>query len=392
MALRGDGSHMVPLDAAIETMRQTGREEMDSMHKETSLGGLAVQPPPAYPAGRAVLYPRPMRAWQLHDTDGPGSYQLDEIDTPEPEPGEVRVSIRVAALNHLDLWVSRGLPKPHHFPHIAGADGAGVVDAVGEGVSSVAVGDEVTINPSLSCGSCAACLAGDIVFCRSFGILGEHHSGTLAEQVVLPARNVIPRPDTEWEVAGSYGLAFGTAYRMLRRARLRAGETLLVVGIGGGVATAALQLGLAMGADVMATSRSEAKRAWAVSHGAVAAVDSTESFSKELPRKADVIVESVGPATFDQSVRSTAPGGRIAVCGATSGPKVELTVPVLFFKQIEIIGSTMFTHDEFRKVSALVDSGKVRPKVDHVFDFGDLPEALALLDAGDQLGKVALRY
>lgn len=332
-----------------------------------------------------------MRAWQLHDTDGPESYRLDDIAAPEPGPGQVRVKIRVAALNHLDLWVSRGLPKPHSFPHIAGGDGAGVVDSLGEGVSSVSVGDEVTINPSLSCGECAACLAGDIVYCRSFGILGEHHAGTLAEYVVVPARNVVPKPVDAWEVAGSYGLTFGTAYRMLRRARLRAGETLLVVGIGGGVAAAAFELGRAMGADVMVTSRSEAKQQWAIDRGAIAVADSSGAFSKELPRRADVVVESVGPATFDQSVRSTAAGGRIAVCGSTSGSKVELTVPLLFFKQLEILGSTMFTHAEFSDVTALVAAGKVRPQVDEVFDFADLPTALAKLDAGDQLGKVALR-
>ena len=333
-----------------------------------------------------------MRAWQLHDTDGPGSYRLDEIDPPHPDPGEVRVELRVAALNHLDLWVSRGLPKPHHFPHIAGGDGAGVVDAVGDGVESIGPGAEVTINPSISCGVCAACLAGDIVYCRSFGILGEHRSGTLAEHVVIPERNVVPRPGTEWEVAGSYGLAFGTAYRMLRRARLSAGETLLVVGIGGGVATAAFQLGLAMGADVMVTSRSPAKRQWALDHGAIAAADSSAAFSKDLPRRADVVVESVGPATFDQSIRSAAAGGRLAVCGSTSGTKVELTVPILFFKQLEIVGSTMFTHDEFRKVTGLVDGGKVQPRVDAVYDFDDLPQALARLDAGEQLGKIAIRF
>ena len=333
-----------------------------------------------------------MRAWQLHDTEGPESYRLDEIDLPEPGPGDVRVAMRIAALNHLDLWVSRGLPKPHHFPHTAGGDGAGVVDAVGDGVTSVAVGDEVTLNPSLSCGECPACLAGDIVYCRSFGILGEHRSGTLAEQVVVPARNVVARPPVDWAVAGSYGLAFGTAYRMLRRARLRAGETLLVVGIGGGVAAAAFQLGQAMGADVMVTSRLEDKRQWALDNGAFAAADSSGAFSKELPRRADVVVESVGPATFDQSIRSTAAGGRIAVCGSTSGTKVELTVPVLFFKQLEILGSTMFTHKEFRQVTALVASGKVEPQVDQVFDFDDLPSALARLDAGEQLGKVALRF
>ncbi|MDX1448949.1 MAG: alcohol dehydrogenase catalytic domain-containing protein [Acidimicrobiia bacterium] len=333
-----------------------------------------------------------MRAWQLHDTNGPDSYQLDSIDPPVPGPGEVRVAMRIAALNHLDLWVSKGLPKPHHFPHIAGADGAGVIDAVGDGVTGVAEGDEVTINPSLSCGRCSSCLAGEIVFCRSFGILGEHHSGTLAEQVVVPARNVIARPDVDWPVAGSYGLAFGTAYRMLRRARLQAGETLLVVGIGGGVAAAAFELGQAMGADVMVTSRSESKRAWAMEHGAVAAVDSSDAFSKELPAKADVVVESVGPATFDQSIRSTSPGGRIAVCGSTSGPKVGLTVPVLFFKQIEILGSTMFTHGEFAEVTSLVASGKVQPQVDQVFGFDQLPQALTRLEAGEQLGKVALRF
>lgn len=333
-----------------------------------------------------------MRAWQLHDTAGPESYRLDEVEAPVPGPDEVRVSMRVAALNHLDLWVSRGLPKPHHFPHVAGGDGAGIVDAVGPGVTSVAVGDEVTVNPSLSCGRCPACLAGDIVYCKSFGILGEHRSGTLADQIVLPVRNVVPRPEVDWAVAGSYALAFGTAYRMLRRARLRAGETLLVVGVGGGVAAAAFQLGQAFGADVMATSRDERKRQWALENGAVGVADSADAFSKQLPRRADVVVESVGPATFDQSLRSTAPGGRIAVCGATSGAKMELTVPILFFKQIEILGSTMFTHEEFRQVTALVGAGKVEPQVDVVYDFDRLPDALARLDAGEQLGKVVVRF
>lgn len=333
-----------------------------------------------------------MRAWQLHDTNGPESYRLDHVDSPEPGPGEVRVRMRIAALNHLDLWVSRALPAPKHFPHIAGGDGAGVVDAVGEGVTTPSIGDEVTINPSLSCGRCPACMAGDIVYCRSFGILGEHHSGTLAEQVVMPAHAAVARPDVDWEVAGSYGLTYGTAYRMLSRARLGAGDTLLVVGIGGGVASAAFQIGMAMGADVMVTSRDDAKLAWALEQGAMAGVRSDGVFSKELPRRADVVVETVGPATFDQSIRSTTAGGRIVVCGATSGVKIELTVPVLFFKQLEIIGSTMFNHDEFARVTALVAAGKVRPQVDRVFDFEDLPAALARLDAGDQLGKVALRF
>jgi NADPH2:quinone reductase len=299
------------------------------------------------------------------------------------------------AFNHLDLWVSRGLPAPHHLPHVPGADAAGVVDAVGDGVTRVAAGDEVIINPSTSCGRCAACLAGDIVYCRSYGILGEHKPGTMAEAVVVPEINAIAKPASiDWETAGSFGLATGTAYRMLRRARLRAGETVLVVGVGGGVSSAALLIARAMGARVFVTSRSADKIHWATEHGAEAGFDSTGEFSKDLKAagvSADVVVENVGPATWNQSIRSASPGGRLVVCGSTSGTKVELTVPVLFFKQLEIIGSTMFTHAELAETLGLVSSGAVRPMIDRVFDFTELPAALERLDNGDQLGKVALR-
>jgi NADPH:quinone reductase-like Zn-dependent oxidoreductase len=336
-----------------------------------------------------------MRAWLLHDTEGPHSYRLGEVPTPEPGPGEARVALRTAALNHLDLWVSRGLPKPKHFPHIAGADGAGVVEAVGPGVEEVAVGDEVIVNPSLSCGRCAACLAGDIVFCRSFGILGEHHHGTLAEQVVVPARNLVPKPaELSWEVAGSFGLVTGTAYRMLRRTQLTAGEVVLVVGVGGGVASAALLLALEMGARVYVTSRSEEKIAWAQEQGAEGGFRSDGEFSKELKaalgRGADVVVENVGAATWEQSVRSAQPGGRIAVCGGTAGSTVQLSLPVLFFKQLQVIGSTMFTHGELAAVLPLVRRG-VHPPVDQVYDFEQLPEALTRLDAAEQLGKLVIQ-
>lgn len=337
-----------------------------------------------------------MRAWYLESTNGPSSFTLGDLPTPEPGPGEVRVRLRISALNHLDLWVSMGLPAPHHFPHVAGADGAGVIDAVGAGVDGVAAGDEVIVNPSTSCGACPACLGGEIVYCRSYGILGEHRQGTLAEYVVLPARNVVAKPPAlDWETAGSFGLATGTAYRMLRRARVAAGGSVLVVGVGGGVSSAAALLAKAMGARVFVTSRSPEKIAWAVAHGAEAGFDSAGEFSKEVKAAVgavDVVVENVGPATWDQSIRSLAPGGRVVLCGSTSGPKVELTVPVLFFKQLEIIGSTMFTHSEFARALSLVSTAGAAPPVDRVFDFADLPAALARLDAGDQLGKIALRH
>lgn len=338
-----------------------------------------------------------MRAWQIHDTSGPAGFTLDEIPEPEPGPGEVRVRLEVSALNHLDLWVSKGLPKPHHYPHITGADGAGVVDALGEGVTGVEIGDEVIVNPSTSCGRCRECLAGDVVYCRSYGIVGEHRPGTLAEQVIVPAPNAVPKPEgLSWEVAGSFGLASGTAYRMLRRAGLRTGESLLVVGVGGGVSSVATLIGVAMGARVFVTSRSAEKIAWAREHGAEGGFDSSGEFSKELRSaaggQADVVVENVGPATWSQSMRSASAGGRIVVCGATSGPKVEITVPVLFFKQLEIIGSTMFTHREFDEILDLVERGVVEPPVDRVYPAAELPAALERLEAGEQMGKVAVRW
>lgn len=287
------------------------------------------------------------------------------------------------------------MPAPHHFPHTSGGDGAGVVSALGSNVDSVAVGAEVVLNPSISCGLCSACLAGESPFCRSYGILGEHFPGTLAEEVVLPARNVVTKPASlTWEQAAAYPLVTGTAYRMLRRARLSAGDVLLIVGIGGGVASMGLQLGLAMGATVYVTSRDQSKIDQAVAWGAAGGFDSEGEFSKELKaaagRSADVVLESVGPATFGQSMRSMQPGGRIAICGSTSGPKVEITVPALFFKQIEIIGSTMFNHAEFHTVTELVGSGKVPVIVDSVTPFENLPDALARLEAGKQLGKVVI--
>ncbi len=337
-----------------------------------------------------------MRAWIMHEIAGPESFRLEEVETPQLGWGEVRVRLRNAALNHLDLWVSRGLPKPD-LPHVAGADGAGVVEAVGTEVQDVEVGEEVIVNPSLSCRHCRACLAGDITFCESYAILGEHRWGTLAEQVVVPASNVVAKPDRmPWEKAGAFGLATTTAYRMLRRARLQAGDVLLVVGVGGGVSSAGLLLGLAMGARVFVTSTSEDKLERAVELGAEAGFDSGSEFGRQLRSQlgsgADVVLENVGPATWEQSVRSLNPGGRLVLCGGTSGTTVEIKLPQLFFRQLEVIGSTMFDHAEFGRALALVEQGRVPVLVDEVFGFEELPQALARMEAGRQFGKVVIEH
>lgn len=329
----------------------------------------------------------------LHDVNGPDSFRLEETPTPVPGPGEVRVRLESAALNHLDLWVSMGMPKPH-LPHVAGADGAGVIDAAGEG-AEIAVGTEVVVNPSVSCGHCPACLRGDPYFCPHYAILGEHRWGTLAEYVVVPERNVVPKPtNLTWDEAAAYGLAYGTAYRMLRRSRLTAGDVLLVIGVGGGVAGAALLIGRAMGASVYVTSRDPAKIERAIALGADGGFASNERYDKALAsgigRGADVVVETVGAPTWDRSLRSLVPGGRLVTCGATGGVNVELSLPRLFFKQYEILGSTMYNFAEFDAVTRLMAGDRVPVLVDSVFDFEVLPEAFARMQQGEQFGKIVV--
>ncbi|GBD84012.1 alcohol dehydrogenase [bacterium BMS3Abin02] len=337
-----------------------------------------------------------MKAWLLHDIGGPESFTLEEVQTPSPGPGEVRLRLETSALNHLDIWSSMGMPKPP-LPHVAGADGAGVVDAIGADVTGMAIGDEVIVNPSLSCGHCAACLRGDIPFCDTYQILGEHRWGTFAEQVVAPARNVTTKPSSlSWEEAGAYGLAYGTAYRMLHRARLQAGEVLLVIGVGGGVSSAGMLIGKAMGATVFVTSRDAEKIEKAISLGADGGFLSDEGYDRALKaaigRGADVVLENVGKPTWETSIRSLEKGGRLVTCGATGGTTVELTVPRLFFKQLQVIGSTMYDFGEFASTTRLIATGRVPVLIDSVFAFDDLPSALGRMQGKDQFGKILLRH
>jgi zinc-binding alcohol dehydrogenase/oxidoreductase len=327
-----------------------------------------------------------MRAWILDEA--PGQYRLGEIDLPPLLADDVQIRVKASALNHMDLWVTKGMPKPP-LPHVPGCDVAGVVEAIGAEVTHVAVGDEVVVNPGVSPWADIVALGNDSPMGDGFMIYGEHCWGGHATFAVAPARNVVRRPASRtWEECAAYPLAYLTAYRMLRRARLRAGQTLLVVGVGSGVSSAALALGQHMGAHVVATSRSEAKRAEALTMGAVAAYDSADA---KWPVQADVVVESVGPATWEQSVRSLKAGGRLVVCGGTSGPKVEINLPRLFFKQYEIIGSTMGSYEEFAEVTRLIDAG-VAVHVDRTYPVEQYDQALERLTQGEQLGKIVLTH
>jgi NADPH:quinone reductase-like Zn-dependent oxidoreductase len=326
-----------------------------------------------------------VRAWILDES--PGSYREGDLDDPPVGREDVRVRPVASALNHMDLWVTRGLPRPR-LPHVPGCDVAGVVESVGADVTGARPGDEVVVNPAVSPVAAVVEHGIDSPLGPGFQIVGEHRWGGHADLVVVPARNVVPRPvGRSWEECAAYPLATLTAWRMLRRARVTAGDSVLIVGIGGGVSAAALALARRLGATVFATSRDETKRRRAVDAGATEAFDS----EADWPVTVDVVVESVGPATWDRSVKALRPGGRLVVCGGTSGPKVELSLPRLFFKQIEIIGSTMGSYPEFDQVTRLVDQD-LPVRVDEVFDRADYPAALERLRRGEQLGKVVLRH
>lgn len=326
-----------------------------------------------------------MDAWILDES--PGEYRFGSIDDPPVGPQDVRVRPMASALNHMDLWVTRGQPRPD-LPHVPGCDIAGIVESVGSGVTGIGTGDEVVVNPSVCPIETVIAHGDDAPMYPGLQIVGEHRWGGHGELVTVPARNIAPRPDgRSWAEAAAFPLTTLTAYRMLRRARLRAGERVLIVGIGGGVSLAALAIARHLGAEVFATSRDETKRAQAVELGATDAFDSDGDWDI----RCEVVVESVGPATWDSSIRALAPGGRLVVCGGTSGPVVEINLPRLFFKQHEIIGSTMGGYGEFADVLRLVDGG-LDIAVDEVFGLDRYPDALDRLERGAQMGKIVLEH
>jgi zinc-binding alcohol dehydrogenase/oxidoreductase len=336
-----------------------------------------------------------VRALELVGFEGPASLQLGERPETDPGPGEVRVRFSNMALNHLDVFITRGLPK-RPLPAILGSDGAGVIDAVGAGVGDVHVGDEVVLYPIVTCGQCAACQAGQEVHCPKMAILGEHMDGTLQDALVVPASICHPRPThLSWAETAALPLAWLTAWRLLfTRGRLTAGDWVVLVGIGGGVATACLLLARAHGLHVIATSRDAAKRERALALGAEVALPS-EGFSKAVQAAtggagARAVVDTVGPATFDESIRALGREGMILTVGATSGPKLELLLPRMWFRHLGLLTSTMGNHSEFRAMLEDVNTHQLRPPVDRVFALDEGAQAFAHLESGDQFGKVVL--
>ncbi|MHB8799782.1 MAG: zinc-binding dehydrogenase [Thermoanaerobaculia bacterium] len=320
---------------------------------------------------------------------------------PVPGPGEVLVRISAAALNRLDLFVRNGIPGvPVAFPHVPGADGCGRVEALGPGVKDLAVGERVVLQPGLSCGCCEFCREGERSLCVDYGILGEHLPGTLAERIAVPRANVWKAPaHLTDEEAAAFPLAAMTAWRMLvTRAALRPGESVLIHGIGGGVSAYALQIARLAGASlVIATSGDEGKLERARALGADVVLDyRTTDVGRKVreltgKRGVDVVVDSVGAATWRASLTAAAKKGRIVTCGATSGPNPEEELRIIFWKQLSILGSTMGTDSEFAALLRAVEGRRIVPVVDAAFLLEDVRAAYERLESGAGFGKVVVR-
>jgi NADPH:quinone reductase-like Zn-dependent oxidoreductase len=323
-----------------------------------------------------------------------------DVAVPEPSPGTVRVRIHAAALNRLDVFTLGGMPGVSIVaPWVMGADGAGVIDHVGDDVKSVSIGDHVTINPGLSDGTCEFCQAGEQSLCVKFRLLGEHHPGTFADFVVVPERNVRKiSKDIAFGTAAAFTLATLTAWRMLvTRARVGPEDNVLIWGIGGGVAQAALRIAKQRGAHVWVTSGSDEKLSRARELGADETINHrTSSVGKEVrartkKRGVSVIVDSVGEVSWPESLIALGRGGRLVTCGGTSGAMIHADIRRLFWNQWTIMGSTMGNDAEFDAVVRELEKGSLTPVIDSTFDLEDGRAAFERMAKGEQFGKIVLR-
>ena len=323
----------------------------------------------------------------------------DEVPDPRPGTGEVLLQVKACALNHLDIWVRRGWRGLKlAMPHWGGADVSGVIAALGEGVIGWNVGERVVVDPGLTTQEDRFTRRGQDSVSPGYHVLGEHGRGGFAEQLVVPARNLMAMPDEmEFPAAAAPLLVTLTAWRMLiHRAKLRAGESVLVVGAGGGANSMAIQIAKLAGAVVYVVASNSEKAASAHALGANLVIDRSQvDWAREVSRLTekhgvDVVVDNVGSATLNTSMKVAARGGRIVIIGNTSGPHAEIDLRYIFSKQISLIGSTMGSHQDFREINALLWSGKLKPVIGRVMPLSEGSEAMAMMERGDHFGKIVL--
>jgi NADPH:quinone reductase-like Zn-dependent oxidoreductase len=340
-----------------------------------------------------------MKAVRFHEHGGPQVLRYEDAPDPVVRPGGVLVRVRACALNHLDLWQRRGLDRVKiPLPHVSGADVAGEIVASGDDVTDIPAGLRVMLQPGLSCGRCAWCLAGEDHRCARYDVLGLQSSGGYGELVAVPAANVIPLPDAiDFVTAAAFPLAFLTAWHMLfTRAGLREDDTVLVIAAGSGVGHAAVQIAACFHARVLATVGSTEKMAAAAQLGASAVIDHYREDvvarvkSLTANRGVDIVIEHVGTATWDRSVRCLARGGRLVTCGATTGHEAAIDLRHVFARQLALLGSYMGAKPELLRAAQLFFRGCLRPVVDTTFPLADAAQAQRHLEASAQFGKIVL--
>jgi len=342
----------------------------------------------------------PIKAMRIHRHGGPEVLQVDEIDPPHAGAGEVTVEVKACALNHLDIWTRTGMPNVSiEMPRILGSDVSGIVVETGEGVTDVPLGEEVVLQPGLSCRRCLRCLQGRDNECQQYKVLGSRVDGGYTERLSVPVENLLPKPKRlSFEEAASVPLVFLTAWHMLvERARLRPGEDVLVLAAGSGVGIAAIQIAKLWGARVIATASTDAKLARAQELGADDLVNYREQdFAREVQRLTDkkgveVVIEHVGQDTFPKSLRSLARGGRLVTCGATSGPDIEVDLRYVFARHLALLGSYMGGKHELAELLPFFDTGRLKPVVDRVFPLEEAADAHRRMENREQFGKIVLR-
>ncbi|MCH7587213.1 MAG: zinc-binding dehydrogenase [Chloroflexi bacterium] len=341
-----------------------------------------------------------MKAVYLYNHGEPDVLEYGDLEPPLPNDGEIQVRIRAAALNRSDIFTREGWPGLKlQYPHILGGDGAGEVARIGSGPVNFEVGERVVINPSIGCGHCEICLSGRDNLCRDWHLLGETRLGTYAEYVVVPAKNLLKIPgDFPFRSAAASGLVYLTAWHsMVTRGNLQKNERVLIVGASGGVNTASIQVAKHIGAEVIVVGSNEEKLRLAESLGADMLIDRSqdENWSKTAyimtnKQGVDVVVDNVGAATFPMSMRIARKGGRILTVGNTAGPVFEIDNRYIFGKQLSILGSTMGTAEDFKRVMSLVFDGSLKVVLDRTYPLKDAVQAQKHLARGNQLGKITL--
>lgn len=340
-----------------------------------------------------------MKAVVFHQHGGPEVLRYEDVPDPTPARGEVLIEVKATSINHLDIFIRRGMPGVHvPMPKIAGSDAAGLIRELGPDVAGLKVGQRVTINPGISCGHCEFCAAGFGSQCVSYTIVGEHSDGAYAELVKAPAHVVLPIPDSlSFENAAAAPLVFLTAWSMMiGKGNIRPGEDVLILGAGGGVGTAALQIAKMAGCRVFATASSEEKLERARQLGADFVINyKTDEFDRKIrelthKRGVDVVVDYIGADTWVRSLRSARRGGRVLTCGATTGFAPQTDLRQIFFRQVQVIGSTMGSHREFLDVMKCIFRGQLKPVIDRVLPLSEAQKAHEVIEGRSVFGKIVL--